>query len=88
MDAMRGEIHICRAQTIGWKVTRRKCPNCGKRRMLLEWFEWYPPILSCLNCGDRWSEDGRQERPFMRGWREQAIAELKKHLADLKAGVT
>ena len=45
-------IYVCTAEAIYWAIRRWKCPNCGKRRMLVETFEWYDALISCLKCGD------------------------------------
>jgi hypothetical protein len=78
-------VHICRSEVMSWKIRRIKCPNCGKRRMLMQTFDWYDPRFSCLNCGDEWSGGERMERPFARGWRERAVADLKRTLERLQA---
>ena len=76
-------IHISRAKVTFWSIRRWKCPTCGKRRMLIEGFEWYPAMVSCLNCGESWSEGVRTQRPFYRNWREEAVEDLKRGLARL-----
>lgn len=78
------DIHICTSAVISWKIVHRKCPNCNKRKFLVESFEWYPATFSCLNCGDQWAEGERLERPFMRGWREKAIESFIKRVEYLK----
>jgi len=51
------------------------CPTEGKRRRFyVRYQHWYGSEWYCLGCGDRWQDGERGERPFMRGWREQAIA--------------
>lgn len=76
-------IHICAPQVESWMIRRWKCPTCGKRRMLVECYEWYPATVSCLNCGDVWHEGVRETRPFYRNWREEAVAGLKRRLTQL-----
>jgi ribosomal protein S27E len=76
-------VHICAPQVESWMIRRWKCPTCGKRRMLVEMFEWYPATVSCLNCGDVWHEGERAPRPFYRNWRAEAVEELKRHLKHL-----
>lgn len=51
--------------------------------MLVETFEWYDPLISCLKCGDQWSGGERLARPFARGWRERAVAQLERHITTL-----
>ena len=79
-------IHICKAEIVYWAIRRWKCPNCGKRRMLIEAFEWYPGLVSCLNCGDCWSEGERLQRPFYRNWRAESVEEMKRRLTQLALG--
>ncbi len=52
----------------------RHCPNCKRRRRFVQSYGgWYGDTLTCVACGDAWSEGQRMERPFARGWRKQAI---------------
>jgi len=80
-------IHICKAETVYWAIRRWKCPNCGKRRMLIEGFEWYPSLVGCLNCGDCWSEGERLQRPFYRNWRAESVEELERRLTQRAPGL-
>lgn len=56
----------------------RDCPVCGitDSAFLSTWpgSPYYPPSLTCTNCGDSWREGGLAERPFRRGWRQDAIS--------------
>lgn len=64
----------------------RDCPVCGitDSAFLIAWHTnpWYassgpaPAALGtfCTNCGDAWREGELLERPFRRGWRQEAIA--------------
>ena len=55
------------------------CPTEGKRRRFYVRFQhWYGAAWYCLGCGDRWQDGERGERPFMRGWRAEAIARAKR----------
>lgn len=60
--------------------TIQHCPVCKGRRRFYGYFQhWYGWSWHCLGCGDRWSGDGELgPRPFMCGWRKEAIA---RHLA-------
>jgi hypothetical protein len=73
----------------GGIYTRRvlHCITCKRRRRVvsLERSLWYAPILTCLGCGDSWSDGELLERPFARGWRAKAMAKAK---ADWAAAVT
>jgi hypothetical protein len=66
----------------GEKFERRAiqwCPVEKRRRRFYGYFQhWYGWSWHCLGCGDRWSGDGELgPRPFMRGWRKDAIARAK-----------
>lgn len=76
-------IHICSPKPTGWKVRHFKCPTCGKRRMLVEHYEWYEPTIACLNCGDEWHGAELSPRPFARGWRKRAVEQVNNRLAAL-----
>jgi hypothetical protein len=55
------------------------CPIEDRRRRFYGYFQhWYGWSWYCLGCGDRWSGEGELgSRPFMRGWRKEAIARHK-----------
>ena len=58
----------------------RYCPTEDKRRRSYERFQhWYGWESTCLGCGDRWQDGEMGSRPFMRGWRKDAIARAKGH---------
>lgn len=62
---------------VGQNAYRRRvlpCPTCQRRTRHVEWWggAWYGPTWTCVACGDAWSVDGRHERPFRRGWRQEA----------------
>jgi hypothetical protein len=81
---MENNIYICSPRVTEWEIVRQKCPTCKKRRrILIEYYEWYSPLASCLSCGDRWSDGERLPRPFYRNWREDEVKKLKRRLAYL-----
>ena len=54
------------------------CPTEGrKRRFYATFAHWYGWSFVCLGCGDRWQDGERGERPFVRGWRAEAIRHAK-----------
>jgi hypothetical protein len=55
------------------------CPTCEQRRwFLVHWAGmWYGQDITCLTCGDSWADGERAMRPFVRGWRKEAIAKAK-----------
>jgi hypothetical protein len=67
-------IHVTPADRIG--VETLECSTCETERgFLLEHYEWYGWMLTCLSCGDQWEDGERLERPFRRAWRKAAVAE-------------
>ena len=70
------------------RVSRRihPCINCGIEGWhishLPSYFMYLPATETCTNCGDRWNwEDGIQERPFRRGWRQENITRATSQFA-------
>lgn len=49
-----------------------------RRRFVVRSQAWYGATLTCLGCGDSWSDGERGYRPFARGWRQKAIADATK----------
>ncbi len=56
------------------------CPTEGRRRRAVQVFggAWYSDRLTCLGCGDSWSDGERGVRPFARGWRAESIRRARK----------
>jgi len=77
-------IHVCSPKMKKWELRRFKCPNCGKRRMLVRYYEWYGASMSCMRCGDEWHDGELSPRPFARGWRKEAIRLLEIRLSRLQ----
>lgn len=51
-----------------------KCPTCGDERgFLVECYEWYGTVETCLACGDSWQDAELLERPFKPRWRQERI---------------
>lgn len=80
-------VHVHAPPVVRFELFRTECPECGEP----SWFfsrgwEWYADRLTCLGCGDEFSEDGRMERPFCRGWRQSNIAAAIKSLKRLLHG--
>ena len=48
-----------------------------RRRFYVRYQHWYGAEWHCLGCGDAWCDGERRERPFMRGWRAEAIKRAK-----------
>jgi hypothetical protein len=72
-------VHIHAPQPDEWGISRYSCTTCGKRRfMLWRHTEWYGVDLTCLRCGESWSDGQRCERPFAPRWRQQSIEAARK----------
>lgn len=71
-------VHIYAPSVWIRKVKKQKCPTCkGLRRFICDFYEWHGWYQTCLTCGDTWAEGERLERPFRRGWRQEAVKEAK-----------
>ena len=58
------------------------CPTCDRRRRFVCHFEaWYGVDVTCLGCGDRWSDGEMAERPFQRGWRQESVKRAREQWA-------
>lgn len=62
------------------RIQRRRFDLCPACKTADSWIVtahassgYWPPIHACTNCGDRWSDGERLERPFRRGWRQQSV---------------
>lgn len=67
-------IHINRPDTIALRRITY-CPTCKQRRRFAAYEAfWYGATWTCLGCGDSWGDGERMERPFKRGWRQEAMA--------------
>lgn len=59
------------------------CPVCERRRRMVTTLEgFYGSTTGCLGCGDQWSDGEMWGRPFARGWRERAKAQLREKWAN------
>lgn len=76
------DLHIYRV--VSWVVRDVSyCQNCEKETTFCKvLFGGYcgGSRATCTNCGDSWNEDGREDRPFARYWRRDAIAEAEEKL--------
>ena len=69
-------VAICCANVDDAGLETRYCPTCKTERgFLLVHYEWYGWDETCLFCGDRWADGQMIERPFLRGWRAQHVAD-------------
>ncbi len=76
--------HICTPLLESWKIRVLYCPTCKRRRrMLVEFFEWYGSTTSCLMCADEWNDGALAYRPAERGWRKKYRALLAERVRRL-----
>jgi transposase len=74
-------VHVNAPKPVNREVVKFHCSNCDvSREGLGEYYEWYGYELTCLTCGDVYTEDGRRERPFERGWRKKSVEDARKRL--------
>lgn len=70
-------VHINRPPAL-YVATEADCPTCGTRERFAGYDQpWYGPTLTCLGCGDRFSDGERLPRPFKPRWRRESIAEAE-----------
>ena len=66
--------HICAPAPIECTLMRGYCSTCDRKSWAVSfYYEWYGPSATCLRCGESWNEEGMEERPFCRGWRQMSI---------------
>ena len=70
---------VCGPRYIEIKLPVEFCSTCERpRRMLYRLAAWYGAEWTCLTCGEEFnSDEGRKERPFRRGWREDNVRRAK-----------
>jgi len=72
-------VHINSPIATERALRRTHCPTCDRRRWFAAWFyEWYGWNMTCLRCGDQWSDGAMCPRPFERGWRKKSVAAVIK----------
>jgi hypothetical protein len=82
-------VHICarfvpKAESVQRKI--HYCPTCkSTRAMCVSIYEWYGAFVTCLNCGEQWSDGEQLDRPFEPGWRKKNIASALRTLEDSAA---
>ena len=80
-----GNVTICAPKPTMVTMSYLYCTTEETHRLMLSTsYEWYGGDLVCLGCGERWNEDGRAPRPFMRGWRLDSIKQALRHLPNIK----
>lgn len=62
---------ICRPATFSVRRTAQ-CPTCGSAQRMAGFLQlWYGQTLTCLGCGDRWTDGEMHPRPFKPRWRAE-----------------
>lgn len=71
-------IHICVPKPVSRKISRRNCPDCGKRAVFVSvYYEWYGSSSTCLNCGRAWQDGEWMPLAFYRYARRDNIKSAK-----------
>ena len=71
-------VHVSFRRIDAKIIDRQDCPTCGKPRFFVCLFQhWYGWDVTCLKCGDQWSEEGMYPRPFRPRWRQDNIDSAK-----------
>ena len=60
---------------------RGTSPHCKGQRAVYTWDGAYYGYTGYCECGDAWSDGYLHERPFRRGWRQEAQREFEKKWA-------
>ena len=77
---MSAAVHINRPRWSRHEKRRLRCPNCQKRRTFYCFFqEWYGWAVTCIGCGDMWTDGEHHPRPFEPGWRKRNIASARRN---------
>jgi hypothetical protein len=78
---------LCRPESFPIRRVLR-CPTENRRRRMAGHLAlWYGATITCLGCGDSWTDGEMHPRPFRPRWREDAIARGRKAW-DEGAGLT
>lgn len=66
-------LHIQPGPTTTLAIVRT-CPVCQREAHLVgATQDWYDTTWTCCRCGDSWAGGELLPRPFVRGWRQEAI---------------
>lgn len=78
---------LCRPASFPVRCTAH-CPTCGSEQRMAGHLQlWYGQTITCLGCGDMWTDGEMHPRPFKPRWRaENKAAALR--WWDEAAGVT
>lgn len=69
---------LCRPETFPVRRTVH-CPTCNSEQRMAGYLAiWYGQTLTCLNCGDMWTDGEMHPRPFKPRWRKENIAAAQK----------
>ena len=67
------DIHV-HAPPSNFTLQKNICSTCGEPQWMLgSHAMWYSSDWVCLQCGERYNDDGIAERPFERAWRKKSI---------------
>ena len=67
-------VVVCRPDNRFLRRRYQRCPMCEcTTEMVVRYELWHAPTVWCCRCGDSWSGGELHERPFRRGWRDEAV---------------
>lgn len=79
-------VHIHAPAPTNRAIKRVACPTCKRRTFMVGFFyEWYGWTLTCLGCGDQWTDGEMHPRPFAPKWRERNKEAARKMWRKAKA---
>lgn len=69
---------ICRPATLPIRC-EVNCPTCNSVQRMAGFLQlWYGQTITCLNCGDQWTDGEMHSRPFKSRWRAENRAAAQK----------
>ncbi len=71
-------VAFCRPATLPVRRVQH-CPTCGSVQDMAGILQlWYGVTVTCLGCGDTWTDGHMCERPFRRAWRDKSKTAAQK----------
>lgn len=68
---------LCSPDTLPIRLTCN-CPVCGSDQRMAGFLQlWYGQTITCLGCGDMWTDGEMHPRPFKPRWRAENTAKAQ-----------
>jgi hypothetical protein len=72
-------VHIHAPAPTMCRLRQVACPTCERPSYcVVLFYEWYAPDVTCLRCGERWSDGEVMPRPFRPGWRAESVERARR----------